>query len=923
MPQDRKLFESPIGKKSVMYQRNLEQEKAILDQGTKQFVKAVEDRKQVEARCLQEIEEYRKAGDKKGLKEAQKYWKYHREMRVNAEKELEDATLKLQEKAQKTAEKFEIQRVLRMSAAKRREYFKDVAEKVKAEKLKADAEYNSLIARKNAITGNDTASDDQRAAIQKQIDENRSYKQSLDTSGAASENFSQKLLSFFNSPVAAAKARRADARDSAFDAITTLDEKKDKAEAADNAHKKSLEEEKKLTKQIDDAKKRGDQEELDRLNTLLHAQKQNSADLLAEKEKSDNEAAEASKEVTKAFFKEVGASVEQAFGTLIEDTTKGIDSALDDMFGSQGRMMGRLQGSAIDWADTVNSVSNTVGFSGIVSKKSIVKKMEELVDKGVAYNIEMRAFLAETSENIAATFDATNDTLLRMIRLQQSDSTVARLGMEAMLTELLNQMFQDTSYLANSISDSVSAAVLDTSAMLSKNQSLEFEYTLQKWLGALYSLGMSTEGVANIARGVNYIGTGDIAKLSEDASLMTIFQFAASRSQGKSLAELFDSQLTGSDLNYLLKSLIETLSNIEETSSSKLTRTAWADVLGMSVTDLTTFSALTSSEINKIYNSTANYNTMLQETADELADVGNRLNISKLVDTAIQNVEVGVASDIGKTAVGYGTWKALNLLEHYVGEVPIPSILAAGFGLSSDIDLLNVAKTGIAGMGLIGELVQGVMALANGGVTDLSTWNFSEYTTRTKNNSLSILPQGVSKKGSFATKLGIGSTDGSDFELITEETAKQKAYDSAGVTSEELEADKDIYKKIYESISNGESVNVLSVLQNIQDLLSQERVFYTSIVGVASSSDLEKVSVLSSQLTSSSVVTSVSSSNSSQGNSTPNLVSGTGTSGSQSNDNLEAIITAAVESALRAVAGSSMGSGLPVYVTNINGYEGG
>nr|DAU00298.1 MAG TPA: hypothetical protein [Bacteriophage sp.] len=41
-----------------------------------------------------------------------------------------------------------------------------------------------------------------------------------------------------------------------------------------------------------------------------------------------------------------------------------------------------------------------------------------MVDLGINYNLEERAFLATISDKVATTFDAANGTLLRLIRLQ-------------------------------------------------------------------------------------------------------------------------------------------------------------------------------------------------------------------------------------------------------------------------------------------------------------------------------------------------------------------------------------------------------------------------------------------------------------------------------------------------------------------------
>jgi hypothetical protein len=145
--------------------------------------------------------------------------------------------------------------------------------------------------------------------------------------------------------------------------------------------------------------------------------------------------------------------------------------------------------------EEVKLVNDTVGYSGAVTQQKVIEKIGQAVDQGIAYNVEQRAFLSTISENIQSTFDAFNSNLTRIIRIQQQDSTVARLGLEKSLNDLLVAYYQDSSYL-NDAFDSVSSAIFEMSAMQSRNQAVETEFVIQKWLGSLYSLGASNNAVS-------------------------------------------------------------------------------------------------------------------------------------------------------------------------------------------------------------------------------------------------------------------------------------------------------------------------------------------------------------------------------------------------------------------------------------------
>ena len=162
---------------------------------------------------------------------------------------------------------------------------------------------------------------------------------------------------------------------------------------------------------------------------------------------------------------------------------KSATSGIDDYLGAYSKYMSgietRLQGSAKSFADISGTISNAIGWSPLVKQTAVLEKLNQLVAEGIAYNVEQRAFLGTISEKIATTFDAANGTLLQLIRIQQADTTAARLGLEASLTTYFNKMFGDTSYLSNTF-DSVSEILLESSSQMGYKQSVEFEYAVQK-----------------------------------------------------------------------------------------------------------------------------------------------------------------------------------------------------------------------------------------------------------------------------------------------------------------------------------------------------------------------------------------------------------------------------------------------------------
>ena len=168
--------------------------------------------------------------------------------------------------------------------------------------------------------------------------------------------------------------------------------------------------------------------------------------------------------------------VTDALDKISKSVTSAIDSAMDTYSKYQGSINARLVGTEKSFKTVMDGNAKASPF---YKTSDYISNLNNLVNQGIAYNVEQRAFIQTMKDKIVTTFDATNGTLLRLIRLQNSDSTAARMGMEAMLTEYLNQMYMNTEYLSSTY-DSVSAALLEAESLLDTNQSAELEYVVQK-----------------------------------------------------------------------------------------------------------------------------------------------------------------------------------------------------------------------------------------------------------------------------------------------------------------------------------------------------------------------------------------------------------------------------------------------------------
>lgn len=428
-----------------------------------------------------------------------------------------------------------------------------------------------------------------------------------------------------------------------------------------------------------------------------------------------------------------------------------IDNIMTDVFSYQSSIEARLQGSDESYKEILDVVDKRVGLSAVVSQKEVLTNIRELVDSGVAYNLELRGYLATVSKDIATTFNALEPTLLRLIRIQQADTTGARLGLEASLTKLFNEYFSDTSYLSKAF-DSVSQAIFDASAQLSRDQSLAFEYQTQKWLGALYSLGLSETAINTIATGINYLGTGNVQTLQSNQPLMNLFAMSAAES-GISLADILTGGLDSETTNDLLRGMIEYLQTITDpkAENNQVTRAAYADVFGIGVADLLAIGNMTTKEIEQLYKEDLTYKDATKELDKQLNTIVSRVHLSQMGDRLVNNMLMGVATEIGSSLIQYVPWKVSTLLKDISGGISIPTLMAAGTGIDVETSVADLLREVQAGANLLVDIFGA--AFGRNELDDLKGWGFSEY--RGQGKKLSRIEKDAVEGSSYNSKFDI------------------------------------------------------------------------------------------------------------------------------------------------------------------------
>lgn len=450
-------------------------------------------------------------------------------------------------------------------------------------------------------------------------------------------------------------------------------------------------------------------------------------------EEEDNDNRNASALAESGFSSASSAEGLSTFSKIL-DVVSGISKKMSQNFTQavnfqnqyMGKVDARLQSEEAQtgfFKQITDDVQSAVGASRFVSQKELLQNVAKLTENGIAYNIEQRAMLATLSDKMVTTFDVLDNTLQRMIRIQQADLTMSQLGSEAQLTKFLNSQFEDTSYL-NTMYDSVLAALTDSISSMDKNNATSFTYAVQKWLASLYSVGLSDQAVATIASGINALASGNINTLNSNQPLSVLMNMSATNA-GLSYSDLLTQGLNASNVNDLMRSMVDYLGTIaENTTDNQVLRSQWSDVLGITLTDLRAVSNLTNNDISAIYRSNTTYDQSINETQNQLQTVVGRTAASERVQNMADNFMFNWGMNMAQNDAQYMTWYATQFVDQLLGVVglqnstvgmitkvisalPMLSSLSETLGDISNTSLaFNTSGGGILGvLGALGNII--------------------------------------------------------------------------------------------------------------------------------------------------------------------------------------------------------------------------
>ena len=427
----------------------------------------------------------------------------------------------------------------------------------------------------------------------------------------------------------------------------------------------------------------------------------------------ESEKAEASAKVSAQF--ELLAA---AAGNLMD----ALDADVRKIAEMQGFVDTRLQGSRDNeqkglsyWKQLLQDAKSIAGASPFIKQEKLVNNIKTLVDKGISFDIKQRAFLMTVQEKIANTFDVADGTLLRLIRIQQQDTTAGRLGMESALNSFLNSMYETSEYL-ESVAASVRGSLEEMQALMEGKDAVELEYQVQKWMGSLFSVGMSDSAVQSIAQTFGQIASGDISGITGSGVGNLIIM--AANEAGMSIADILQDGLKADETNKLMQAMVNYLAEIAETSSdSRVVQQQLANVYGLKASDLRAATNLSSS-IKDVAKSDKTYFDMMLQLNSMVNTMGLRTSVSEGMTNMWDNIMYSMASTQASNPILYLLPKMANLLKDVTGGdgIALPFLNVAGFGVdlnTSVADLMLVASMAGTALGALGPAISGLTDLVN------------------------------------------------------------------------------------------------------------------------------------------------------------------------------------------------------------------
>ena len=372
-------------------------------------------------------------------------------------------------------------------------------------------------------------------------------------------------------------------------------------------------------------------------------------------------------------------------------------------------------------------------------------------------------------------------------------------------------MYQNTEYLSD-ISKGVTGSLYEATSLMSSTQSIGFEYQVQKWLGSLYSVGMSQGAVQGIASALGQLGSGNVSG-AMNGSYGALLAMAASRAN-TSLGDMFREGLDESNTNKLMQAMVEYLAELA--SDNRVVQSSLASAFGVAASDIKAASNLLSST-DIISKSALDYGGAMESLYGMADTMWQRNSLGKMMSNMWENTKYSMSAGIAANPALYAIWKAAGLLESAAGGISIPAVHVMGNSVDLETTVADLMRVGAMGTGIletIGTIISAGSAGGLGGSGMLNAFGLDK-------GAVSVLTRGT---GSGVTAGGGGSTvsqstyvgnsSGGDIYDATMSGATDQKNQTMAEALEEEE------NQVTTAVIDEHIQNISTTLNEVRDLLS-------------------------------------------------------------------------------------------------------
>jgi hypothetical protein len=246
---------------------------------------------------------------------------------------------------------------------------------------------------------------------------------------------------------------------------------------------------------------------------------------------------------------------------------------------------------------------------------------------------------------------------------------------------------------------------------MSGAEAAEVEYQVQKWLGSLYSVGMSDAAVNAISTTLGQIAAGQIEGLTGDGASNLLIM--AANEAGIPITDILTRGITSEETNNLLQAAVNYLAELSDSAKgNRVVQQQLANVFGVKASDLRAATNLVlPGSIGDISGHNLTYNAMLGRLSNMAGSMWQRTSIAEMMTNFWENGQYTLAGSMASNPVSYFIYKMAKVVDDAAGGIDLPFLNVMGFGVDLNTtvsDLMRVAAVGAGILGSIGPMVSGL-----------------------------------------------------------------------------------------------------------------------------------------------------------------------------------------------------------------------